>query len=183
MKTLDEEKLRENTLIIFISDNGAQENWLDVANQYEGKHGPYDRLGYNSPLRDWKTSLYEGGVRVPALFNWPVKLKPAKVNDVTSVNDIFPTLAYVSKSALPEKAEIAGINIWKTIANGTAVGERVLYWRTPGQFALRKGDWKLVFNGKNLDEGTSELFNLADDPDEKQNVASGNQGIVNIMFE
>ena len=171
LKTLDDENLRENTLVIFISDNGAQENWIDVSDKYDGRHGPNDRLGDNGPLRDWKGSLYEGGIRVPAVFNWPGTIKPGRIGDVTSVNDILPTLAYLAGSKLPSQEETEGVNIWNAVHDGAPLGERTLYWRTPKQFALRKGSWKLVCTGNTPDKGTYELFNLAKDSCETQDVA------------
>ena len=183
IKTLDDEKLRENTLVIFFSDNGGQENWTNVTDKYDGIHGPYDSLGDNRPLRDWKGSLYEGGIRVPAVFNWPGKIKAAKVNEIISVNDIFPSLTYLAGINLPSQAMIEGDSVWKALVNGTPLGRRTFYWRTNGQFALRKGDWKLIYTGKTLDEGNHELFNLANDPYEKQDVAKDNHDIVASMLE
>ena len=183
LKTLDDEKLRENTLVIFISDNGGQENWINVSDQYEGKHGPNDRLGDNRPLRDWKGSLYEGGIRVPAVFNWPGKIKTGKINDITSINDIFPTLAYLVGKVTPPEAEVEGDNVWKAVVDGSTLEKRTLYWRTGKQFALRKGDWKLVYTGKTLEEGTHELFNLANDPNETQDVAKDHHEIVISMLD
>ena len=183
LKTLDDENLKENTLIIFISDNGAQENWMDVSDQYDGKHGPNDRLGDNRPLRDWKGSLYEGGIRVPAVFNWPGKINTGKVKDIISANDILPTLACLAGSNVPSQAQVEGINVCKAVIDGTPLGKRTLYWRTKKQFALRKGDWKLVYTGKSLEKGTHELYNLANDPNETQDVANDNHEIVNDMLE
>jgi len=83
---------------------------------------------------------------------------------------------------LPPDAEIEGVNIGKAMIEGTPIKERTLYWRTPKQFALRKRDWKLVYTGT-MDEGTYELFNLANDPNETQDVARENNEIVMAMLE
>lgn len=183
LKTLDDEKLRKNTLVIFISDNGGQEKWIDVSEQYDGRHGPNDRLGDNRPLRDWKGSLYEGGIRVPAVFNWPGKINQGKVNDLTCANDILPTLAYLTGSVLPSQSEVEGINVWKAVFDGTALGERTLYLRTKKQYALRQGDWKLVYSGKTFKKGTYELFNLANDPNETRDVSEANQELAVALLE
>jgi arylsulfatase B len=166
IETLKTEKLRENTLVIFISDNGGQENWFPTF-EYDMKHGPYDRLGDNRPLRDWKASLYEGGVRVPAVINWPKYLQPSKVNHVMNAIDIYPTIAAV-----------VGKNVWHALSQGTQLAERTLYWRTNKQIALRKGNWKLVHNDPTLEKGSDELFDLSDDPNETRNVAQDNPEIL-----
>jgi len=182
VKTLEDEKLRENTLLVFISDNGAQENWLKVQDQYEGRYAPHDRLGDNQPLRDWKASLYEGAIRVPAIFNWPAKFKPTKIDQVTSVNDILPTLADFSAAKIPVQTEAEGLSLKKTLLDNAVLNERLLYWRTPRQFAVRDGDWKLVYSGE-LADGASELFNIADDPNEKNDLADENKDIVQRLFD
>jgi len=183
IKTLDDEQLRENTLVIFISDNGAQENWLDGAAQYEGRYAPNDRLGDNTPLRGWKAGLYEGGIRVPAIFNWPAKFKAGQINELTSVKDIFPTVAYFAGSTIPANANLEGVNIAECLLQGKPVTDQTLYWRTPQQYALRKGDWKLVLNGATLGEGTSELFNIAGDPNETKDVAAENPELVKNLLQ
>jgi arylsulfatase B len=182
IQTLDDERLRENTLVIFFSDNGAQENWINVSDQYDGRHGPNDRLGDNRPLRDWKGSLYEGGIRVPAVFNWPGKIKTGMVNEIISAIDILPTLASLAGKTMTPQAEIEGANIWKAVSDATPLVKRTLYWRTREQFALRKGNWKLVYTGT-LEKGNFELFNLTKDPKEEQDVAKDNHEIVNAMLE
>ena len=72
--------------------------------------------------------------------------------------------------------------MWKTILDGTPLGKRTLYWRTKKQFALRKGDWKLVFTGNTLEDETYELFNLSNDPYETKDVAKDNHEIVIDML-
>jgi arylsulfatase A-like enzyme len=78
--------------------------------------------------------------------------------------DILPTPAHVCGITLPEEAEIEGRNIVETLFNDMYIDKRILYWRTPEQYALRNGDWKLVFSGSSLDKGYSELFNFKNDP-------------------
>ncbi len=170
IRTLEEEKLRENTLVIFLSDNGAQEKWAATF-EYEGRHGPYDRLGDNRPLRDWKKSLYEGGIRVPALVNWPGRLKPGKMGDMISVTDIMPTVAALVGRKKRQGQTADGKNIWPLLAFGERPDDRSLYLRTASQMMLRRGDWKLIHNGNTPEEGSDELYNLRQDPTEKENLA------------
>ena len=182
IQTLEKENLRENTLIIFISDNGGQEEWHPKF-EYKMQHGPNDRLGDNRPLRDWKGSLYEGGIRVPACFNWPGKLSPRKVDQPVHVNDILPTVASMIGVPIPSNTKLNGKNVWPSISKGQPFDERPIYWRTDKQMALRKGNWKLVHTGPTLDEGINELYHISDDPHEKINVVDNNPGIAETLFE
>jgi arylsulfatase A-like enzyme len=170
LQTLAEEQLRENTLVIFISDNGAQENWTPEF-EYNGKHGPYDRLGDNRPLRDWKGSLYEGGIRVPAILNWPEKLFPGKVKQMISVTDIYPTIAYLAGIAADPSLKLDGFNAWPAIADGDSLAQRYLYWRTSEQSALIRGKWKLICSSGTADSEDCELYNIESDPEEKNDIA------------
>ena len=70
---LEQKDLRQQTLIIFLSDNGGQPDWAPTF-EYDLRHGPYSRLGDNFPLRGWKSQVYEGGIRVPAFINWPAAI-------------------------------------------------------------------------------------------------------------
>ena len=177
LSTLDAEQLRKDTIVIFISDNGGQQRWIPTT-EYEGRHGPNDRLGDNLPLRGWKGQLYEGGIRVPAVLSWRGRLKSRKVTEVISVCDIFPTIAYLAGTPISDDMKIEGANVWPALTGGSILGERMLYWRTGRQLALRKGDWKLVHNGKSLDEGSDELFNLPEDPYETKDLADENRAKV-----
>jgi arylsulfatase B len=181
ISTLENENLRENTLVIFISDNGAQENWFPGNDEYEGRHGPNDVLGDNRPLRDWKKSVYEGGIRVPGFINWPSRLKSRQVDDVTCAVDVLPTVAALAGVHLPSDMQVDGENIWPAVSGGKPLTERVLYWRTKSQMAVRKGEWKLIHNGKTPDKGEDELYNLRTDPYEKENISVRYPEIVNEL--
>ena len=157
-------------------DNDGQQSWSSKT-QYDGRYPPHDRLGDNRPLRGWKGQLYEGGIRVPALVNWPERLRPRIVNDVTSVLDLLPTLTAVAggqdisqqqAASAPADAPLEGMNIWPVLTGDGSAGPRELYWKTGGQYALRAGDFKLIRKGKS---GRCELFNLARDPYEQDDLA------------
>lgn len=177
VSTLDAEDLRENTLVIFISDNGGQEEWFPTF-EYEGRHGPNDRLGDNRPLRDWKGSLYEGGIRVPAFLNWPSRLEPRRVEQVSNAIDLYPTIASLAGALIPECASIEGSNLWEAASADLPPVERTLYWRTSEQIAVRRGAWKLVSTSESPEKSSKELFNLAKDPNETQNLAEIHPEIV-----
>jgi len=177
IQTLEDENLRENTLVIFISDNGAQESWSPTF-EYEMRHGPYDRLGDNGDLRDWKVSLYEGGIRVPAVVNWPAQLDPRKEKQMLHINDIYPTVASLAKAKITDELKLDGNNIWQTLKNGKNLKDRVLYLRTDNQIILRIGDWKLVHRVEISKDGKDELYNIAKDPFEKDNVIDAHPKIV-----
>lgn len=173
MSTLSEEQLEKDTLVIYVSDNGGQDEWIPTF-EYDGKFEPNDRLGNNLPLRGWKGQLYEGGIRVPGLMYWRETLAPHKVTEPVIVCDIFPTLAHLSGGTIPDDASVEGKNIWPIVTGGSIRDEHIYYWRTSGQLALRKGDWKLVHNGSTPDEGNDELYNISVDPLEKSDLAQEN---------
>ena len=170
LAVLEKEKIAKNTLVIFISDNGGQKQWLSTEDKYGGRYAPNDRLGDNHPLRGWKAQVYEGGIRVPAIFYWPGKLKHQKVEQSLVVYDIYPTVAHLAGAEISPDLHIEGVDFWPVLS-GKKLKERVLYWRTPGQLAVRKGAWKLVHHGKTPDEGSDELYNLEIDPFEQRDVA------------
>ena len=187
IQTLKDEKLLDNTIVIFISDNGGQENWYPEKESkiklYDGKFGPYPKLGDNSPLRGYKAELYEGGIRVPAVIYWKNHLKHNKVEQLIKVTDLFPTLTSVVDSSLAQGLNLDGKNMWNFISNDKKVNEeRELYLRTPDQFALRKGDWKLIHFGSTLDKGSEELYNIKNDPDETKDVIKNYPEVRNELF-
>jgi len=149
----------ENTLIFFCSDNGG-----------------IRKLGSNGNLRDGKGSLYEGGVRVPAIAVWKGKLKAdTDVDEPLHIVDVLPTLAGLAGAKLDQPKALDGKNAWPTIANGEASPhDFILHNVTPFGGAIRMGDWKLVHNGhvsanatKADKKETWELFNIKTDPAEK----------------
>ncbi len=159
-----------NTLIFFCSDNGG-----------------VPRLGSNGEFRAGKGTLYEGGVRVPAVMSWPGKLPAGgEVDEPMHIVDLFPTLLQLTHMApLPAKP-LDGRDVWPTIAEGKPSPHAfLLHNLTPFSAALRMGDWKLLRNGghgANAITGpkndTWELFNIAEDPHEEHDVAAENTEVV-----
>lgn len=161
---------REKTLLVFVSDNGAQKSWHSDK-EYNGRYAdkPHNVLGDNSPLRGWKGQVYEGGIRVPALANWPGTLKEGKVTAPVHIVDWMPTLCQFVGYTPKKELNWDGQNIWQLIEGESSQAEpRMLYWKTPNSFALRHGNWKLIVDNKSE---KAELYNLAVDPYETQNLA------------
>lgn len=171
---LEETGQRENTIILFISDNGGQKSWQSTS-EYHGAYAdkPHDVLGNNFPLRGWKTDLYEGGIRVPAFVNWEGQLKPGATNIPIHVADWLPTLLQMTRSNQNENAiPVDGIDIWPYLRNKSeSAAERTMYWKIRGATAVRKGPWKLIHN---RDSDRKELYNLDDDFRESKDLSESN---------
>jgi len=158
LDALDVEKLRENTLVVFLSDNGAS-----------GAEG-----GSNAPMRGGKGSVYEGGIHVPAVVRWTGKLAAgAHLAQPMCVQDLLPTLATAAGAKIPEAAKLDGASQWVAISSGKPV-EREPFVIASFDNAVYDGAWKLIL----LEGGTRALFNLASDPSERNDVAKDNPEIV-----
>ena len=180
---LEKRGLRENTLIIFSSDNGGPRSAVIAS----GAHSKEERAAggvkqeslpaNNGILRGGKGSLYEGGVRTPTIFNWPAKIKPYVVNEPLHMVDIMPTaLALAGAKASPDKP-LDGKNIWATVAEGKpSPHDDILVNVEAFRGAIIKGKWKLVKIA--LLPGKTELFDLTADPGEKNDVAEQNPEVV-----
>jgi arylsulfatase A len=167
IKTLKEEGLLENTLIIFTSDNGGL--GLDEL-------GPTPTS--NLPLKKWKGHIYEGGTRVPAIISWEGKIKPGQVSDnYYSSIDYLPTICDIlGIKTLPPM--IDGVSIKKLMLeeNPANLAERPLFWHYPhfsnqlGRPAgsVRVGDYKLV---EKYETGDLELYNLKKDISESEDLS------------
>lgn len=170
---LKETNTFDNTLIIFISDNG----------------GVYD-ITKNWPLRAGKGSYYEGGIREPMFVCWPGKIKAGSSSDIPVANlDFFPTLLDAAGIEKPYGKTFDGQSILPVLTGKGTLAERPLFWhfpvyleggnketqdtifRTRPGSAIRLGDWKLIEYFENKD---FELYNLKDDIGEKINRASSN---------
>lgn len=168
---------RENTLILFLSDNGGQHSWHSNT-EYRGKYAdkPHSVLGNNYPLHGWKGDLYEGGIRVPAIANWPGKLDPGVVNFPLHMSDWLPTLCNLTGIEMDlKKLKMDGKNVWPLLIGKQNVAEeRTLYWKTKQNFAVRKGNWKLLVH---RNSGKTELFNLENDFRETRDLSEANPEI------
>lgn len=180
---LDELKLADNTIVIFTSDNGPV---------YD-RHGGTDSDFFRSAggLRGRKGSLYEGGVRVPLIVRWPGRVAAGSVCDrVTGFEDWLPTLAE-AVGGMPLSDGIDGISFLPSLLGITQLERPFLYREFPGyggQQSVRVGDWKLI--RRNLKPGrnqagttpTLELYDLARDPGEEDNVAETHPEVVEKLL-
>jgi len=177
---LDETGQRGNTIVVFSSDNGGQENWVAGAQrQYDGRYAGHTTLGDNTPFRGWKTELYEGGIRVPALINWPGFVPSGQVVQApTHILDWAPTLIQLAGGRVDESWDLHGVDLWpaitgreQTVPEGPAAR---FYWNHSASiYAVRQGDWKMVRRGNRV-----ELFHLGNDPAEEHNLADDHPDVV-----
>jgi arylsulfatase A-like enzyme len=176
---------RENTIVVFSSDNGALwEHPPEKIDQYPGWQEPMPRLGSNLPLRGHKAQLYEGGIRTPTIISWRGTLKPFRLEHPVHIVDWMPTLTKLAGYTPEADPQFDGVDIWPLlIGEGGPSEERKMFWNFRGQdFCIREGDWKLIVRSPDADEQT-ELYNIGSDPYEKHDVAAENPHIVNRLKE
>jgi arylsulfatase A-like enzyme len=171
---LDKHGHRENTLVVFTSDNGG--STAGNADQaYPPDDYPTGRLpGNNQPLRGEKGQLYEGGIRVPTIANWPGKLKPGVFTPPLTIADWMPTFCALASHKPRKDLKWDGKNIWPLLSGEGAATPRTLYWAGPGfkTRAVREGDWKLIITEPGKGKAArEELFDLAQDPGETNDLA------------
>ena len=164
LAALERRGLRRNTLVIYTQDNGGE--WLSR----------------NAPLFNRKNSVWEGGIRVPAIFSWPGRIPSGKTSSqVGIVMDITATILAATNSAVPAGAGLEGINLLPLLQEGTQRSERTLFFRITGparrQRAVRQGDWKLMIDGN-----SPMLFNVASDAGERNDLVHQRPDIVQRLF-
>ena len=174
VSALDKKKMRDNTLIVFMSDNGGNRLAMLSGDADVSKLKlPAD----NGPYRGGKGMLYEGGTRVAALANWPGRINPGEVREVMHVVDIFPTLARLAGANTNKGKPLDGLDVWTTMSEGKpSPRQEVVYNIEPFRGGVREGDWKLVW--RTPLPSALELYNIAEDPSEKTNLADKNPQIV-----
>jgi arylsulfatase A-like enzyme len=160
LKTLQEEGLENNTFVVFLSDNGGPA--VD----------PISNGSVNTPLRGQKTTLLEGGIRVPFIFKWPSVLDSGKkFNDFVLSLDICPTFIIAAGGTISEKDNYTGVNLIPYLTGQTSgKPHESMAWGYTVSTAIREGDWKLI----RLPDRLPLLYNLAEDISEKNDVALQN---------
>jgi arylsulfatase A len=166
--------LDRNTLVVFTSDNGP---WLPF-----GAHG-----GSPGPLREGKGTTWEGGVRTPAIFWWPGTIRPAVVTGIGSAMDLFTTSAKLTGAEVPADRVVDGVDLRATITSGAPSPRHVLFYYWDNELrAVRKDNYKAHFiTSGAYGEGEPKrernpplLFNLAEDPGERHDVAAAHPDVV-----
>jgi arylsulfatase A-like enzyme len=168
---LEKKGMRDNTLIIFQSDNGGTRNAMFAG---EGDMSKIKIPCDNGPYRDGKGSLYEGGTRVVAFANWPGHIKAGSTVDaMIHVVDMYPTLAGLAGAPLGKSKPLDGLNVWPAISEGKpSPRTEIVYNVEPFRAGIRDGDWKLIW--RTPLPAAIELYNIAQDPSEKNDVAAAN---------
>jgi len=164
MRTLDELKLADNTVVFFTSDNGPEGDGIKTPGR-----------GSTGGLRGRKRSVYEGGIRVPGIVRWPGKTAPGTTSDVPVIgSDIFVTAVGIAGAKLPSDRVLDGGSLLAAIEGRAVERARPLYWRCviapePLKTALRVGDWKILANEPLT---RFELYHLKNDPQEKTELST-----------
>ena len=174
--TLENLGLADNTMIYFQSDNGPSResrNWLD------GTEDPYYG-GTTGKFSGHKFSLFEGGIRIPALFCWGSRIKPRTVETPHIAADIFPTILE-GCGGDPGAYRIDGKSLLPMLLNDADCTHDYLFWEMEGQNAVRYGNYKLVLNGRltEAEDPRAPVFlsDLSTDPGEKVNLAEEMPGL------
>lgn len=177
IEALEEQGIRENTLIFFSTDNGGNQQTTVSS---PGSEIPEEPPASNAPFNGGKITLYEGGVRLPAIVNWPAQLQPAVVDEPLHHVDIMPTLLALAGAEGSADKPFDGKNAWATIAEGAlSPHEEILINVESYRGAIRKDNWKLIKYATL--PGKTELFDLSQDKEEKHNVAWLHPNIVKSL--
>ena len=147
VRALDSLGLRKNTIVIFTNDNGGE--WL----------------ARNAPFFHHKGTVWEGGIRVPAIVRWPGHIPAGRVSHQVGITmDLTASILAATGTPVPAEARLEGIDLLPILEGRAPEVERTLFWRVIGdrrQRAVRAGNWKLVFDGRPM------LFDLRSDPGER----------------
>jgi arylsulfatase A len=158
LRTLDRRGLAANTIVIFTNDNGGE--WL----------------ARNAPLFSRKLTVWEGGIRVPAIVRWPGRIRPGSVSPQVGITmDLTASILAATNTTVPAEAGHEGINLFPVLEGRAPEVVRTLFWRSNlgrSQKAIRSGDWKLVIDGTH-----TMVFNVRTDVGERNELANRRQDI------
>ena len=157
--------LTENTMIIFISDNGG---------------ATYTLATDNAPLKGGKFTNFEGGINVPFMIQWKGTIPSGQVyHEPVSSLDIFPTIATITNTSLPNDRTYDGTNLIPFLVDEQkGKPHKILYWRSLYLKAICKGDWKLIIDEKS---GNEVLYNLRQDKNERLNILATNKETATLL--
>ncbi len=160
--TLVANNIKDNTIIVFLSDNGGRIEHAD-----------------NRPYRGHKGMLFEGGIKVPFFMTWPKKIKENQhYQNIVSSLDLFPTFLNAAGAKAKKEKQLDGVDLLPYITNKVkSAPHDELFWRSSGNFeyAVRKGDYKLY---KSAYKNKTLLFNLKKDSLERYDISDGNSKII-----
>ena len=168
LEALEEVGARDNTLVIFTSDNGSLMEDIPIPNHVDAEHHA------NGNWRGIKGAIYEGGHRVPLLMQWPREIEAGSAIDATvSLTDVYATLADIVEEApepsvAPDSVSLLPLLLGETVTRA----EPVVHHSRYGIFAIRDGRWKLVFHEPR------ELYDLEQEPGERNNLAAAHPEVV-----
>lgn len=194
LEALDETGVADNTVVIFLSDNGGCATWPNQRENQEADFVEYNRgipvgdgRGYefvgkgwgwaqNAPFRQFKTWSYEGGIATPMIVRWPDKVARGSItHQVGHIIDFMPTLLELAESTYPAEFNgnailpVEGKSLLPVFHGRKRKGHESLSWELFGNRAIRQGDWKLVWGAS---EKEWELYDLAADRSETANLAA-----------
>jgi arylsulfatase A-like enzyme len=163
LRTIDRLKLTGRTIVIFTNDNGGE--WLSS----------------NAPFFHRKVSLWEGGIRVPALIRWPGRLPRGKVSHQVGITmDLHASILAATGTRAPASPRLEGLDLFPILEGRSPVVERTLFWRLNAparqQRAVRSGDWKVVLDGTAV-----FVFDLRTDVGERHDLSGRRQDIANRL--
>ncbi len=189
LAALGETGALENTLVLFLSDNGGCPEEVagrrlgrpGVPTGARGSYAAYEEpwaYASNTPFRLYKNFLHEGGINTPVVAYWPrgIRTPGAFTDAVGHVIDVLPTFLDLAGAPAPEQQQswrpfpLTGRSLVPALTGGALAARGPLYWAYGGHAAVRDGDWKLVYEGRR--SRAWELFNLAEDPTELHNLAA-----------
>jgi arylsulfatase A-like enzyme len=177
-QALEQFNLTTNTVVFFASDNGGVGGYVDPDNSSR-------RIGVtdNAPLRGGKGMLYEGGIRVPLLAQWPGVVQPGSRTTQPCLHvDLFPTLCEIAGTRPPRGHVLDGVSLVPLLRDaGAHLGRDAIYWHFPAYLeafgrsgwrttpagAVRAGNFKLI---QFFEDGRLELYNVVEDVGEKNNL-------------
>jgi arylsulfatase A-like enzyme len=159
LKTLDVAGQSDNTIVLFMSDNGGSGN------------------GGNAPLRGSKSTLWEGGLRVPFILRWPGKVPAGKVTDeFLTTLEIVPTLLAATGAAAPTQVTLDGFDMLPVLRGEKPSARTEMFWQRRADKAARVGDWKWLDSAKG-----KGLYDLATDPGETKDLSQENPEVVKLL--
>ncbi|MBK1877701.1 sulfatase-like hydrolase/transferase [Pelagicoccus mobilis] len=179
LDALEEEGLRENTIVVVVSDNGpANPTHLGIPDWWP-EDTPYHLIGQCAPLNGYKGSLWEGGIRVPYIVSWPGSiLEGAVIENPVSTMDLYPTLCAAAGVKIPENTNLDGVNLLPWMKGYySEPPHETLFWYANRMGAARMGKWKLL-----IEDNVHHLFDLEKDLGETRNVMHENPEVMDDIF-